>query len=396
MLGVAGEEVVRSFCDLTGAHGAAPVDGAVVVAFRQNDVIFVNLQNDNAVGVVVYTENVAHTQVVNGDILGNRLRRQMSKSGIAEDKGKGCTAVADGIVDVPLIAVAVVPWHTLGEFVLHGNEEIVYILLGGSAAVDGLELSRGSGCGCRRGCGCRSRCRCGCRCRSSCGCSSGRGLDRGSRLGGGSGRCAAAVCLKQEGDHLTAGADIQRPEGIGACAACDVIFLCPDDGLCVPVRIRYVCKFAAAADSGLACRRIEEGDDLGAGAFRIGREGVRPCAPCDTLFHCPQHGLEIPCVVGNVVKGIDGGSGFGLALCRPQEGDYLRTGTGVVGAEPGGADAAGDALFHRPDDGIGKPVAVRHIGEGGACCKDRHGKHPGNQNNGKQHADEFAELFGHK
>ena len=96
---------------------------------------------------------------------------------------------------------------------------------------------------------------------------------------------------------------------------------------------------------------VQEGHDLCAGAFLIRTEDGERCSDCDIMFDRPQHSIDIVGVCGYIGKRI------GHARCRrllraPQEGDDLRAGAGIVGAEQSVADAAGDALLLRPFHGF--------------------------------------------
>ena len=55
---------------------------------------------------------------------------------------------------------------------------------------------------------------------------------------------------------------------------------------------------------------------------------------------------------------------LGLVVCSVKECHHLGSVAGGTGAEVGGIEAIGDAIFHRPEDGFIEEVRLLHIGEG--------------------------------
>ena len=122
--------------------------------------------------------------------------------------------------------------------------------------------------------------------------------------------------------------------------------------------------------SGL-CRRargelvigcVEEGHDLCAGAGGGGAEGGGRGAGGDAVLHRPEDGLVEEVAGVHVGEGIDGGLGLGGASGRPQEEDHLIAGADVACAELGVRDAGSDSVLHRPVDGLVVPGTGGDIG----------------------------------
>ena len=179
----------------------------------------------------------------------------------------------------------------------------------------------------------------------------------------------------QEGDHLGAVADGGCAELGGGQTAGDAVGLCPEDGLFVPASGGDVGEGILTGDGGLAPGRPEEGDHRRPVAGGQGAEmgGVR--AGGDALLHRPEDGLFTEAALGHIGEGVDGAPGLGTAGGRPQEGDHLRPVAGLSGAEMGGIRTGGDALLHRPEDGDVEEAARRDIREGVMGQGDRHGQH---------------------
>ena len=73
---------------------------------------------------------------------------------------------------------------------------------------------------------------------------------------------------------------------------------------------------------------VQEGDDLGTDAIRLGLESGRGLAGGDAFFHRPKDGFIIVGIGLHIVKGIVGILRLGLTRCAPQECDHLAVGAG--------------------------------------------------------------------
>ena len=107
---------------------------------------------------------------------------------------------------------------------------------------------------------------------------------------------------------------------------------------------------------------IQEGHDLGAGAglIRAERRLARPVG--DALLHSPGDGGVVIGVRGHVLEAAarhGGGSGQTI-----QEGHRMGAGAGLVGAEGRLARSLGDAVLHRPQDGLGVVGILCHVRKG--------------------------------
>ena len=104
------------------------------------------------------------------------------------------------------------------------------------------------------------------------------------------------------------------------------------------------------------------------------------------FFHSPQHRVVIIAVRGHIGEAHAGTGGSGRAHGTPQEGHGLGTGAAAVGIKAGGGNAGGDALVHRPQDGVVVVIPGLHIlegrlpGDGGKAGLDGHG--PGGHGEG--------------
>ena len=90
---------------------------------------------------------------------------------------------------------------------------------------------------------------------------------------------------------------------------------------------------------------IEEGHDLGSVAAGGGAEVGGIDAVGDAVFHGPQDGLIEEVGALHIHEGILGGGGLRASLGPPQEGDHRGAVTGVEGAEGGGGGAVRDLLL---------------------------------------------------
>ena len=168
----------------------------------------------------------------------------------------------------------------------------------------------------------------------------------------------------QECHDLRSGAGGVGAEGGGAGACGDTGFGGPEDGFFVVGAGLDVRKgIVRCLRCGAALEAPEEGDDLCAGAGRIGTKRGCAGAGCDVLFHCPEDGF-IVVSVGDVCKGVVGAGGLRAACCPPKEGYDLRTRTACVGAKRGFRGARGHARYNRPVNRIMRPVSFDwHIRE---------------------------------
>ena len=169
----------------------------------------------------------------------------------------------------------------------------------------------------------------------------------------------------EEGDHLGAVADGVGAEGGGGQTGGDAVFHRPEDGPFIPGTLCHVGEGTAVrADGGLAHGPVQEGDHLRPVAVGGGAEMGGIHTGGDAVFHRPEDRLIVEVRGLDIHKGIDSGAGFGLAYGAPEEGDHMGAHAGAVGVEGGGGGAAGDAVFHRPEDGIIEEAALGDIGEG--------------------------------
>ena len=107
----------------------------------------------------------------------------------------------------------------------------------------------------------------------------------------GKGRRLLCVCAVKEGHNLSAGTQVVRGEGQGACAARDAQGDGPGDRRGAVARFRNVRVAAVRVARGRARRAVEERHDLAAGAGCIRGEGRCACALGDAVFNGPEDGV---------------------------------------------------------------------------------------------------------
>ena len=109
---------------------------------------------------------------------------------------------------------------------------------------------------------------------------------------------------------------------------------------------------------------IQEGDHLGAVADSGGAEGGGGQSGGNAVFHGPKHGLVVEFLLVDIGEGATGCADLGASHCAVEEGDYLGAVADGVGTEVGGVQTVGDALLHGPEDGLLIEAAALDIYEG--------------------------------
>ena len=174
----------------------------------------------------------------------------------------------------------------------------------------------------------------------------------------------SAHAAVQEGDDLAPGAVLVGAEVGGVGAVGDGVFYRPADGVTVEASGLYIAEGARAGGFGLAHGPPEEGDGLSPGAGAVGGEGGGGHAGGDALFHRPADGLVAIGACFYIGEGAFGCGRLRLAHGPPEEGDNLSPGAVGFGGEPVRGGAVGDAAVHCPQDGIVVETVRGHIGEG--------------------------------
>ena len=169
----------------------------------------------------------------------------------------------------------------------------------------------------------------------------------------------------QEGNHLTSGAGILGRESSVTGAGSDTILHRPQHGLIVVVPCKDIPKgILHGVGRRLAHGAPQEGDHLRSGTGIVGRELAAAGTGGDAVVHRPQHGLIVIRTRIHIHEGIVIGLGSGLAHGTPQEGDHLCSGAGILRGELAVAGTGGDTILHRPQHGCVEVIGFRHIHEG--------------------------------
>ena len=103
---------------------------------------------------------------------------------------------------------------------------------------------------------------------------------------------------------------------------------------------------------------------MGAVAEVIGAEGGGAQAVGDALFHGPEDCLVEEVRFLHIHEGIGIGAGLRASCGAPEEGDHLGTHAILSRSEGGGGGAIGDSLLHGPQHRVIVEGAIRDIGEG--------------------------------
>lgn len=157
----------------------------------------------------------------------------------------------------------------------------------------------------------------------------------------------------QEGDDLATGAGVIGREGGVAGSLGDTLLQRPVHRVGADVREVGGRSLGAA---GLFPHELHR-HLTGAGVV-----GAKLISAGHALLSSPGHSLLIVSARIDVRKGASA-LGFRGTGGPPQEGDDLGTGAGVIGAERRVRGAVGDALFHRPGNGVPVIGGLRHVGE---------------------------------
>ena len=157
----------------------------------------------------------------------------------------------------------------------------------------------------------------------------------------------------QEGDYGPSGT-VGSGVRLEAGAVHKVVLLRPVDGLLIP---------PVSADLQGA---VQEGEDLSRGQGSGRGEVGRVHALCDMVLYCPEDGLVVVFVGGDVHEGIPQAGRLRAALGPPEEGDALTPGHGQIRSEVGSVYAIGHLGLGvvSPEDGHVAIVSLSDVDEG--------------------------------
>ena len=168
----------------------------------------------------------------------------------------------------------------------------------------------------------------------------------------------------EEGDDLPAGAGRIGAEGGGAGPTCDALPDRPLDGVGIVGVCGHIGEGATSADRRGLLIAVEEGHGLPTGAGRIRAEGGDRGAGGDPVGYRPKHRV-IVITAGLDIREGDAAAHFEGTGGPPQEGHDLPAGAGGLRGEGGGAGARCDAVLHRLGHGVRVVGIGGDIGKGG-------------------------------